>query len=85
MGYRVLGELFGGILGGLGLGWVVDRFAGTGPWGMIVGVLAGLVLAVLLVVRSAGRMDGTPSGAPDIATGPAVNVQAPSGSEPDDS
>ena len=85
MGYRVLGELFGGILGGLGLGWVVDRFAGTAPWGMVVGVLVGLGLAVALVVRSAGRMNGSPAGGSKDAAGPATDVQTPARSEPDDS
>lgn len=52
-GYRVLGELLGGVLGGLGLGWVVDRVAGTTPWGLIAGVVIGLAAAVWLVARPA--------------------------------
>jgi ATP synthase protein I len=55
-GYRVLGELLGGILGGLGLGWVADRTFGTTPWGLIGGVVIGTAMAVYLVARSAGRM-----------------------------
>ena len=55
-GYRVVAELIGGVLGGLGLGWGVDRFAGTGPWGMVAGLLVGSGLAIFLVARSAGRM-----------------------------
>ena len=55
-GYRLIGELVGGILTGLGLGWLLDRFAGTGPFGLIGGVLIGSVGAIYLVVRSAGRM-----------------------------
>ena len=55
-GYRMVAELLGGVLGGLGLGWLIDRFAGTGPWGIVVGVLLGAGGAIFLVARSAGRM-----------------------------
>jgi ATP synthase protein I len=55
-GYRLIGELIGGVLGGLGLGWIVDQTAHTGPWGMIVGTLLGSGAAVFAVARSAGRM-----------------------------
>jgi ATP synthase protein I len=54
-GYKVVGELFGGILGGLGLGWTLDRFAGTTPWGLIGGVVIGMTASILLIVRSAER------------------------------
>lgn len=55
-GYRLLGELVGGVLGGLGLGWLVDRFAGTSPFGMVGGLLIGLGLSVFMIVRQATRM-----------------------------
>ena len=55
-GYRLIGELIGGVLGGLGLGWIVDRLAGTGPWGSLIGLLVGAGIAVFTVARSAGRM-----------------------------
>jgi ATP synthase protein I len=55
-GYRLIGELIGGVLGGLGLGWIVDQLAGTRPWGLIVGVLLGAGVAVFSVARAAGRM-----------------------------
>ena len=55
-GYRVLADLIGGILGGLGIGYLVDRFAGTGPFGLIGGLLIGTGFSVYLIVRNAGRM-----------------------------
>jgi ATP synthase protein I len=55
-GYRVLGEMLGGLLGGLGLGWLVDQFAHTGPWGLIVGLAVGAVFSVFAVVNTAKRM-----------------------------
>ena len=51
-GFQVLGELLGGIIGGLGLGYLVDRYAHTLPWGMIVGTILGMVAAVYAIVKS---------------------------------
>lgn len=51
-GYLALGELVGGIGGGLGLGWLVDTYLlGSKPWGMIAGALLGMVAAVYLIVK----------------------------------
>ena len=36
------------------IGWSLDYFVGTKPWGMIVLVLLGFVAGVLNVMRSAG-------------------------------
>ena len=55
-GYRLLAELIGGILGGLGFGWLFDQVAHTSPLGMICGLLIGLVVSVVLIVRQAGAM-----------------------------
>ena len=41
------------IVGGV-LGYVLDRFAGTGPWGLIVLLLLGFCAGVLNVMRAAG-------------------------------
>ncbi len=55
-GYRLLAELIGGVLGGLGLGWLADRFAHTSPWGIAVGVSLGAGASVFMAVRTAARM-----------------------------
>jgi ATP synthase protein I len=60
-GYRLLAELIGGVLGGLGLGWVFDRFAGTSPLGMVSGLLIGLGVSVFMIVRQASRMSAKAS------------------------
>ena len=52
-GYRLLGEVIGGILGGLGLGWVFDHFARTTPFGLVVGLLLGTAAAAYTAVKSA--------------------------------
>ncbi len=56
-GFRMLSQLLGGVFGGLGLGWLVDRFAGTGPFGMLAGLLLGAGLSMFAVVRAAMAMN----------------------------
>ncbi|MEI9905797.1 MAG: AtpZ/AtpI family protein [Asticcacaulis sp.] len=51
-GFQVLGELLGGIFGGLGLGYLVDRFAHTLPWGMIAGTILGMVAAIYAIIKT---------------------------------
>ena len=54
-GYSMVAELVSGVLGGLGLGWLFDKYAHTGPVGLIVGVLLGTVGGIVLVVKTASR------------------------------
>lgn len=55
-GYRMVAELVSGVLGGLGLGWLFDKYAHTSPLGLIAGVLLGTVAGVFLVVKAASRL-----------------------------
>jgi ATP synthase protein I len=57
-GYRLLGALLGGVLGGLGFGWLFDKFVHTSPWGLIGGLLIGTVGGIYSVVSAASRMSG---------------------------
>lgn len=54
--YRIVIELFGGVLVGLALGFGVDRLAGTEPWGLIGGVLMGFAVAIYMARRTANRL-----------------------------
>jgi ATP synthase protein I len=54
-GNRVLADLIGGITGGLFLGWVIDQFAGTRPWGMVVMMFFGIFVAFRNIVRQSGQ------------------------------
>lgn len=54
-GYRFLGEVVGGVLGGVGLGWLVDHFAGTTPFGLIGGLLIGGGVSIFAAVTSAAK------------------------------
>ena len=51
---KLSSEFIAGVAIGAALGWVVDRYAGSSPWGMIVFLLLGFGAGVLNVMRSAG-------------------------------
>jgi ATP synthase protein I len=53
-GYRFLGEVVGGVLGGLGFGWLFDHFAHTAPLGLIGGLLIGIGVSTFVAIRGAG-------------------------------
>jgi ATP synthase protein I len=61
-GFRLSSELVAGVLVGAGIGWLLDRWLGTLPWGMFVFALLGFTAGVLNVMRSAGVTSG---GVPD--------------------
>jgi len=54
-GNRVLAELLGGIGGGALIGWVIDRFAGTSPWGLLVMMFLGIFVAFRNIIRISTR------------------------------
>lgn len=54
-GNRVLADLLGGIAGGLFLGWVIDHFAGTSPWGLLVMMFFGIFVAFRNIIRNSSR------------------------------
>jgi ATP synthase protein I len=54
-GYRFVGEVVGGVLGGVGLGWLLDRFAHTQPWGVIGGLLVGSGISIFAAVSAAAK------------------------------
>jgi ATP synthase protein I len=51
---KLSSEFIAGVMVGAGLGWVIDNWAGTSPWGLIVFLLLGFGAGVLNVMRSAG-------------------------------
>ena len=53
-GFRLSSEMVGGVLVGAGLGWLLDRWLGTSPWGLIVFLLLGFAAGILNVMRAAG-------------------------------
>jgi ATP synthase protein I len=55
---RLSSEFAAGIIVGAGLGWFLDYFAGTSPWGLIVFLMLGFAAGVLNILRSASLTRG---------------------------
>jgi ATP synthase protein I len=53
-GFRLSTELVAAVLVGAAIGWLLDRWLGISPWGMIVFLLLGFAAGVLNVMRVAG-------------------------------
>src|SRR3546814_10671724 len=62
LGNRVLAALLGGMLGGALIGWLIDRFAGTSPWGLLGMLALGVVVAfrnIFRIANEASRRGGS--------------------------
>jgi ATP synthase protein I len=66
---KLSSEFIAGIAVGAGLGWAIDRMAGTSPWGLIVFLLLGFGAGILNVLRSAGVVADQGLKASDKAAG----------------
>lgn len=51
---KLSSEFIAGVVVGAGLGWLIDSWLGSSPWGLIVFLLLGFGAGVLNVMRSAG-------------------------------
>ena len=58
-GFRLSSELVAGVVVGAGIGWLIDRWLGISPWGLMIFLLLGFAAGVLNVMRSAGIVAGT--------------------------
>jgi ATP synthase protein I len=61
-GFRLSTELVAGVLVGAFIGWALDKWLGTTPWGMMVFLLLGFAAGVVNVIRAAGVSSGPGSG-----------------------
>ena len=62
---RLSSEFIAAVVVGAGIGWILDKWAGTSPWGLIVFLLLGFAAGVLNVMRSAGLVAEAGIRAPD--------------------
>lgn len=53
---KLSSEFIAAVIVGVGLGWFIDRLAGTSPWGLIVFLLLGFAAGVVNVLRASGQM-----------------------------
>lgn len=73
---KISSEFIAGVVVGALIGYLIDTFVGTAPWGMIVFLLLGFCAGLLNVLRSIGkvaepenRMSSPASGKNNNATG----------------
>ena len=55
--FRMSTEFVAGVIAGGGLGYLLDRVAGTSPWGLIVLLLLGFGAGVYNVMGASGFLD----------------------------
>ncbi len=51
LGNRVLAELIGSLVGGVLIGWVLDRLLGTSPWLLLAFLFLGIIVAFRNIIR----------------------------------
>jgi len=54
--FRLSSEFIAGVVVGGGIGYAIDTFFETSPWGLIIFLLLGFAAAVLNVLRAAGMV-----------------------------
>ena len=55
--YAAALSLFFSVVTLLGLGWLLDRWLGTGPWLLVAGIVLGSVVGLYQFVRLTSRLD----------------------------
>jgi ATP synthase protein I len=58
--FRLSAEFVSGVVAGGIVGWIVDRLAGTSPWGLIVCLMLGFCAGMLNLLRAAGKVKTAP-------------------------
>ena len=76
-------ELIAGFLTWAGIGWLLDRWLGTGPWLLVIGALVGNAAGLYLVFLRSKRMEGYDD-APRRFDAPAASADAAPAASADD-
>ncbi len=80
LGWRMAGagmQTASEVAAGVALGWVVDHFAGTAPWGLLIGGCVGIIVAMATLLRIAWKLNRELDSA-----GPSRPGKPTNGSEP---
>ncbi len=59
---RLSTEFIAGVIAGFGIGWLLDRWLGTSPWGLIVFLMLGFGAGVFNAMRGAGFLRSASGG-----------------------
>lgn len=54
--FRYSAEFVAGVIAGAAVGWLVDRLAGTTPWGLIICLILGFCAGMLNLLRVSGAV-----------------------------
>jgi ATP synthase protein I len=57
-GWSIAVDFVGAMLVGGFVGWLIDKYAGTGPWALIVMLLLGFATGLRSVLRQQNKFDG---------------------------
>ena len=55
--YAAAFSMFGAVVGGLIVGWLLDRWLGTAPWLLVAGIVVGAAGGFYELIRAASRLD----------------------------
>lgn len=65
VGNRILAELIGGMAGGALIGWLFDRIFGTWPYGFLLLLFLGIIVAFRNIIRISNAISRSGGVAPD--------------------
>ena len=51
LGIQIATLIVGGILGGIGLGYLADKYIGIYPWGIIAGIILGILIGGVGIIH----------------------------------
>ena len=66
MAWRLSTDFLAAVVVGLGLGWTLDRFASTAPWGIVGGLVLGSAAGIRQVFVTAAKMDAAENSNPGV-------------------
>ena len=56
LAYAAAFSLFAAVVAGLVIGWLLDRWLGTGPWLLLTGIVLGSAIGLYEFIRSSSKL-----------------------------